>query len=76
MKRLVAQEMSKKDRKDIEKYKLKKIDEENTPYHATVTAQEDTTYIAYFDNRDSMVLGRDLQILYYIQDPFVIPEKK
>jgi len=51
---------------------LKKYDEVDTPIHASITAKVDTTYVAYFDNRDSMMIGRDLQILYYIQDPFVL----
>jgi len=63
----------KKDRQET-KYKLKKYDEVDTPIHATITATQDTTYIAYFDNRDSFMIGRELQILTYVQDPFVVGE--
>lgn len=59
-------------RKEIEEYKLKKIDEENTPFLAKVTPKEDTSYIVFFDNTDSPMLGRDLAILHYIEEPFEV----
>jgi len=59
---------SKNDRKEVDEYKIKKIDEELTPFHCRVEVKEDTTFIAYFDNTDSPMLGRDLAILSYVQD--------
>jgi len=67
---------SKKDRKEVEEHKLKKIDEENTPHHAKVTATENTTYIALLDNADSPFLGREITYHYYIKDPIESETKK
>jgi len=60
---------SKKDRKPVDEYKVKKIDEEVTPFHAQVLAKDNTSYIVLFDNTDSMLLARELSILYYISEP-------
>jgi len=59
----------KKDRKQVDEYKVKKIDEEVTPFHAQVTAKEDTTYIILFDNTDSMLLSREISYLIFVNEP-------
>jgi len=49
----------------IEKYKLAKYEDEITPYHVEHKVEEDATFIAYFDNRDSFMMARDLVIHHY-----------
>jgi len=66
---------AKKDRKEVEEYKLKKIEEEITPFHAKVTAKDDCTFIVVFDNSDSPMLARELTFHHYIMDP-VFTKKK
>jgi len=61
--------------KEVDDYKLKKIDEEITPFHCQYTAKEDCTCVAFFDNADSMMMGRDLSILHYVKDPVVLEKK-
>jgi len=56
----------------VEEYKLKKIDEEITPFHCHVVAPGDHTYVVFFDNSDSMLLGRDITFHHYLTDPFEI----
>jgi len=58
----------KKDRKQVEEYKVRKIDEEVTPFHAQLPTKEDTTYIVLFDNTDSMLLAREISYLHYTSD--------
>lgn len=60
----------------VDEYKLKKIEEELTPYHAKFEATDDCTFVAFFDNSDSMMLGRDLTLHHYVRDPIVIDTKK
>jgi len=59
----------KKDRKECEEYKLKKIDDESTPFHCKIVAKEDTTYIPFFDNTDSPFITREISFHHYINDP-------
>jgi len=57
-----------KNRTEIEEYKLKKYAEEATPFHSKYTAPEDQTLLAFFDNRDSMFLSREITYHHYIFD--------
>jgi len=52
----------------IDEHKLKKIEEELTPFHAKYEAVDDCSFIAFFDNSDSMMLGRDITLHTYITD--------
>jgi len=66
---------AKKDRVEVNKYKLAKISEEHTPFHCHVTAADDTTYVAYFDNSGNL-MDRDIRLLHYIQDPYVLKDNE